>query len=117
MVKFELFTSENGTYTYHYYPEGDFTSEPGVIELNLKTESIYLVKLADRDFERYVTAEERNSLIKSLNDMIAEEGGNDFEEYVTEGYTRRFYADQAISGIIDGLEKGNPPENGMRAWY
>ena len=49
--------------------------------------------------------------------MIAEEGGNDFEEYVTEGYTRRFYADQAISGIIDGLEKGNPPENGMRAWY
>lgn len=117
MVKFELVTSENDIYIYHYYPEGDFASEPGVIELNLNVESIYLVKLAARDFERYVTAEERNSLIRALNDMIAENGGDDFEEYVTEGYTRRVFADQAISGILDGLKKGNPPENGMRAWY
>ncbi|GEM_PF-4295616 len=25
MVKFELVTSENGIYTYHYYPEGEFS--------------------------------------------------------------------------------------------
>lgn len=49
--------------------------------------------------------------------MIEKNGGSDFEEFVTDGYTRRFYGDHAISGIVSQIKEGLPPETGKTIWY
>ena len=68
MVAYELHERTEDKLTYWYYPEGKKDKEPGVIIVDLKAESIKVIKVAEADFEYEVSAEEMNEMVKAYHD-------------------------------------------------
>lgn len=74
MVCFEITArAENGV-TYAYYPEGDQSATPGVIQWNTVTGQAALVTPAQGDQLRGASAEDLNALRTAINETRKEAG-------------------------------------------
>lgn len=117
MVTYELHERTEDKLTYWYYSEGKKDKGPGVIVVDLKAESIKVIKVAEADFEYEVSAKEMNEMVKAINEMIRECGGIDFDESATEPSHITEYGDFAARDIADRVNKGDIPESGIAMWY
>ncbi len=117
MVRYYLIKNKNNLLTYEYYPEDDKKKEAGLIVANLKDNEIEIVKVAEGDYGLYISAEERNEFIDSINEMILESGEGELFEYVSEPIREARYGLHAINGICKELRKGDIPEKGIVMWY
>ena len=85
--------------------------------MNLKDNEIEIIKVAEGDYGLYISAEERNEFIDSINEMILESGEGELFEYVSEPIREARYGLHAINGICEELRKGDIPEKGIVMWY
>ena len=63
-VTFILKEKTDNKFVYEYFPEGDFSKKAGIIIVDTASESVWVEKVAEEDFECHTTADE-------LNDKIA----------------------------------------------
>ena len=117
MVYFELFYRSELLLKYHYWPENNRNSEPGIVVVELNTGNIYIEKIAALDFKRVVPAEEVNKLVDSINEDILARGGTDLEEYIDHDLVSYFYGNHVLSALQDAFDEGKVVENDTRAWY
>lgn len=121
MVKFRLKEKNNNKYTYEYFPEGDLKKETGIIIVDTVAESVWIEKVAEKDFECYTTAEELNDMRDSINKMRAEDGEPPLTEEELPTATKNekwfYYADKAINRLCDLFNNGEEPTEGFVAWY
>lgn len=121
MVTFKLKEKRDNRFIYEYFPEGDFTKNAGIIVVDTVAESVFIEKVAERDFERRTTAKELNQLRDTVNVMRAENGEPLLteEEWPTakKGSRWYFYADHAIRELCDLFNSGKEPTEGMAMWY
>lgn len=85
--------------------------------MNLKDNEIEIIKVAEGDYGLYISAEERNEFIDSINEMILESGEGELFEYVSGPISEARYGSHAINGIREELKKGDIPEKGIVMWY
>ena len=73
------------------------------------------------DFSHIVTVDEQNELRNSINETRKEEGLPLLTEEewpsATTALTKTFFADHAISKIIESYNSGEILKEGMSAWY
>ena len=121
MVKFRLKEKIGNTYTYEYFPEGDFSKEAGIIIVDTAVESVWVEKDAEEDLERHTTANELNDMRKAINEMRVENGEPPLTEEelptATEGSSWYYYANHAINRLCDLFNSGEEPTEGTVAWY
>lgn len=121
MVEFFLIKEENGIYYFEYFPEGKTTLRGGIIILDERKEKIYVSEVAEDDFYSVTTAEELNEMRNQVNEMRVQDGEPPLTEeewpIETEDIGYYWYADHAISKIIEAYEKGIILEKGSAAWY
>ena len=120
MVKFQLIEETEDTLVYWYFPEGKHEGY-GIITINKKTGEAEITKLATIDRSRYVPVEEILQLRDGVNNRRIEDGEPELTEeewpVPTEGFISTFFADHAISRIMEALETGEILKDGMSAWY
>ena len=102
---------------YHYWPENDRNSEPGIVVVELNTCNIYIEKIASRDSKRVNPVEEVNRIVDSINEDILVRGGTDLEEYIDHNLVSYFYGNHVLSALLDAFDEGKVVENDTRAWY
>ena len=113
MVKFILKTKNDNTFTYEYFPEGDFESKAGVIILDTKLETISIEVPAEKDFLSSTTAKELNEMRDAINQMRIENG----EPELTEDESWYWYGDHAINSIWKAFCEGKELPEGTVMWY
>ena len=77
--------------------------------------------MAHDDFSHIVTVDEQNELRNSINDTRKEKGLPLLTEEewpsATTALTKTFFANHAISKIIESYNSGEILKEGMSAWY
>ena len=93
----------------------------GIILIDKLNETVEIQKMAHDDFSHIVTVDEQNELRNSVNDTRKEEGLPLLTEEewpsATTALTKTFFADHAISKIIESYNSGKILKEGMSAWY
>lgn len=121
MVKFRLHKEDERYAVYWYFPEGKLDGKRGVIVLDKVEGTINIKELAPDDFQREISVEELNSLRDSINEMRRESGDREFTEEecpsAKEPEISTFYADHAVSKIVEAWKNGEVINEGMSAWY
>lgn len=121
MVKFILKEKTDNKFVYEYFPEGDFSKKAGIIIVDTASESVWVEKVAEEDFERHTTADELNELRDSVNEMRAENGEPLLTEEewpsAKEGSSWYYYANHAINRLRDLFNNEEEPTEGTVAWY
>lgn len=121
MLKYRLKEKNDNEYTYEYFPEGDYSKESGIIIVDTVADTVCLKRVAEKDFERYTTAEELNDMRNAINQMRAENGDSPLTEeelpIATEGSRWYYYANHAIDKLCGLINSGEEPAEGMVAWY
>ena len=121
MVKFILKEKTDNKFVYEYFPEGDFSKKAGIIIVDTASESIWVEKVAEEDFECHTTADELNDMRNAINGMRAENGEPPLTEEelptATEGSKWYYYANHAINRLFDLFNNGEEPTKGTVAWY
>lgn len=121
MVYFEITTRAENCITYAYYPEGDKSAKPGVIELNTATGQAVLVAPAEEDYLCGTSVDELNALRTAIDEMRKEEGLPPLTEEelprATKDQSWYAYADHAIRRITEEYQQGTALEQGTVMWY
>lgn len=122
MVTFVLLYRDGDILRYAYYPNDHQNKRPGIIEINLKTEMIEIIDMAEEDVVTKHSVEEQNMLRDGVNEMRKENGEPELTEEewptATEVMEKYFFGDHAISKIIYSIyRKGEIPKKGMSMWY
>ena len=121
MVTFRLVEETKQYLIYWYFPDGHENEMHGIILINKLNGAVTVQKMAHDDFSHIVTVDEQNELRTSVNDMRREEGlplltEEEWPSATTE-FTKTFFADHAISKIIEGYNSGEIVKEGMSVWY
>ena len=116
MVKYILVEEGRRFICYFYYANGEEDKKPGIIIVDKEKEEIDVIQLAEDDFERMVSVEELNLLIKDVNEMRTASGEPPYE-LETNPERSIFFGDHAVSEIRENLLKGVVPNQGVRYWY
>ena len=120
MVKFLLIEETEDALVYWYFPEGKKEGY-GIITINRKTGEAEITKLAAADRSQIVPAEELLQLRNSVNARRIADGEPELTEeewpVPTEGFVNTYFADHAISTILEALESGEVLKDSMSAWY
>jgi len=121
MVTFRLIEENDKYIIYWYFPEGKEECGHGVIIIDKQKEEISTTQLAPGDFSRVVSPDELNEMRNSVNNMRKVEGDPELTEEkwpsAKEEITIAFFADHAVSKILEGYNSGEILGNGMVAWY
>ena len=121
IVKFILKEKTDNKFVYEYFPEGDFSKKAGIIIVDTASESVWVEKVAEEDFECHTTADEFNDMRNAINGMQAENGEPPLTEEelptATEGSKWYYYANHAINRLCDLFNNGEEPTEGTVAWY
>ena len=117
MVTFKLVEKSGTHLVYWYYPEGNEALRRGIIEVDLGSNEINVMELAEEDWERDISPEELNEMAEAINQMKRERGATDFVELATKPEHNIYYGNHAVSEICKHLKNGETPEKGMQAWY
>ena len=121
MVTFRLMEETDQYLIYWYFPNGDEDEMHGIILIDKLNETVEIQKMAHDDFSHIVTVAEQNKFRNSVNDMRREEGLPLLTEEewpsATTALTKTFFADHAISKIIESYNSGEILKEGMSAWY
>ena len=111
MVTFRLVEETEQYLIYWYFPDGHEDEMHGIILIDKLNGTVEIPKMAHNDFSHIVTVAEQNELRDSVNDMRREEGLSLLTEEewpsATTEFTKTFFADHAISKIIEGYNSGN----------
>ena len=110
MVTFRLMEETDQYLIYWYFPNGDEDEMHGIILIDKLNETVEIQKMAHNDFSHIVTVAEQNELRDSVNDMRREEElplltEEEWPSATTE-FTKTFFADHAISKIIESYNSG-----------
>ena len=121
MVTFRLIEETDQYLTYWYFPNGNEDEMYGIILIDKLNETVEIQKMAHDDFSHIVTVDEQNEAINSVNDMRREEGlpfltEEEWPSATTE-FTTTFFADHAISKIVEGYNSGKILKEGISVWY
>ena len=121
MVTFRLVKETEQYLIYWYFPDGHEDEMHGIILIDKLNETVKIQKMAHNDFSHIVTVDEQNELRNSVNNMRKEEGlplltEEEWPSTATE-YKKTFFADYAISKIIESYNSGKILKEGMSAWY
>ena len=121
MVTFRLIEETDQYLIYWYFPNGDEDEMHGIILIDKLNETVEIQKMAHDDFSHIVIVAEQNKFRNSVNDMRREEGLPLLTEEewpsATTALTKTFFADHAISKIIESYNSGKILKEGMSAWY
>ena len=121
MVTFRLIEETDQYLTYWYFPNGNEDEMYGIILIDKLNETVEIQKMAHDDFSHIVTVDEQNELRNSINEMRKEEGLPLLTEEewpsATTALTKTFFADHAISKIIESYNSGEIFKEGMSARY
>ena len=121
MVTFRLIEETDQYLIYWYFPNGDEDEMHGIILIDKSNETVEIQKMAHDDFSHIVTVAEQNELRNSVNDMRREEGLPLLTEEewpsASTAFKKTFFADHAISKIIESYNSGEILKEGMSAWY
>ena len=117
MVYFELFYRSELLLKYHYWPENNRNSEPGIVVVELNTGNIYIEKIAALNSKRLISVEEVNRMVDSINEDILARGGTNLEKYIDHDLISYFYGNHFLSALQDAFDEGKVLENDTRAWY
>ena len=121
MVKFQLKEKTDNRFIYEYFPQGDFSKEAGIIIIDTVSESVWIEKVAEEDFECHTTADELNDMRNTINKMRAENGELPLTEEeiptATEGSRWYYYANHATRKLCNLFNKGEKPTAGTVVWY
>ena len=121
MVTFRLIEETDQYLIYWYFPNGNEDEMHGIILIDKLNKTVEIQKMARDDFSHIVTVDEQNELRNSVNDMRKEEGlplltEEEWPSATTE-FTKTFFADHAISKIIESYNSGEILKEGMSAWH
>ena len=121
MVTFRLVEETEQYLIYWYFPDGHEDEMHGSILIDKLNETVEIQKMAHNDFSHIVTVDEQNELRNSVNDMREEEGLPLLTEEewpsASTAFKKTFFADHAISKIIESYNSGEILKEGMSAWY
>ena len=121
MVTFRLIEETDQYLTYWYFPNGNEDEMYGIILIDKLNETVEIQKMAHDDFSHIVTVDEQNELRNSINEMRKEEGLPLLTEEewpsASTAFKKTFFADHAISKIIESYNSGEILKEGMSAWY
>ena len=103
------------------FPNGNEDEMYGIILIDKLNETVEIQKMAHDDFSHIVTVDEQNEARNSVNDMRREEGlpfltEEEWPSATTE-FTTTFFADHAISKIVEGYNSGKILKEGISVWY
>jgi len=122
MVKYKRFYKDYQIIKYYYYVEGDFSSEPGIIEVNITNQSINIITHAPDDYLRSFTPKDAKIILDGINGMRKEDGRPPITEdeagipkETSHYYEYGSHAVRDITKIIN--EQNIIPEKGTVAWY
>ena len=121
MVTFRLIEETDQYLTYWYFPNGNEDEMYGIILIDKLNETVEIQKMAHDDISHIVTVDEQNEARNSVNDMRREEGlpfltEEEWPSATTE-FTTTFFADHAISKIVEGYNSGKILKEGISVWY
>ena len=117
MVTFRLIEETDQYLIYWYFPNGNEDEMHGIILIDKLNETVEIQKMAHDDFSHIVTVDEQNELRNSVNDTRKEEGLPLLTEEewpsASTAFKKTFFADHAISKIIESYNSGEILKEGM----
>ena len=122
MVKYKQFYKDNKIIKYYYYVEGNLSSEPGIIEVNLSKQSIDIITPSPNDSLESFSPEDARLLLNGINEMRKESGEplmTEEEAGIPKETSHYFaYGSHAVRDITKIINEQNIiPEKGAVAWY
>ena len=121
MVYYRLKEKDERYIRYEYFPEKHMERIPGIIVADTESETIDIERLAEDDFIRKHSVREQNELRDSVNEMRRERGEPELTEAewptAASELQYTFYGSHAVRSLVEKINTGVIPDEGMAAWY
>ena len=121
MVYYRLKEKDERYIRYEYFPEQHMEREPGIIVVDIETETIDIERLAEDDFIRRHSSKGQNELRDSVNKMRRERGEPELTEAdwptAASELQYTFYGSHAVLSLVEKINTGVIPDDGMAMWY
>lgn len=103
MVKYKQFYKYNEIIKYYYYVEGNISSEPGIIEVNLSKQDINIITPAPNDSLQSFSPEDARMILDGINEngLPSNKAINIFEL----GFCDRCLAQELVSFVNEENDK------------